>query len=134
MKQNIMKLLLILVIASVVAVDTNAQQINKMYQRKPWEETKLKWLLSDTLSRLNLVPNVKTVQPRQVKDGVYHVPINGVYLGDNGRGDEIYAMQPDNMPCLVPGKRFVSEMPIVGMEKNDKNLPLLQKPEKKPVE
>jgi hypothetical protein len=70
--------------------------------------------------------------PQQTKNGVYQIPINGVYIGENGKGDEIYAMQPDNMPCLVPGKSFASEMPVLGMEKLDKsNLPLLKKGDKK---
>jgi len=125
-------LFLVLVIFSVKTV--NAQYENIM-KRKPWEDAKLKMLLRDSLSKINPVPNYNYSMPQQTKNGVYQIPIKGVYLGDNGRGDEIYAMQPDNMPCLVPGKSFSSNMPVAGSEKLDKNqLPLLQKGEKKPGE
>lgn len=129
-----MKLLALLIMFVGSSAAVNAQSENFL-KRKPWEEAKLKMLLRDTLSKINPAPNYKLVVPQQTKNGVYHIPINGVYIGENGKGDEIYAMQPDNMPCLVPGKSFASGMPVLGMEMLDKsNLPLLKKGDKKPGE
>ncbi|WP_147202554.1 hypothetical protein [Segetibacter aerophilus] len=129
-----MKLLALLIILTGSSAAVNAQSGNFL-KRKPWEEAKLRMLLRDTLSKINPVPNYKSVMPQQIKNGVYQIPITGVYIGENGKGDEIYAMQPDNMPCLVPGKSFASDMPVLGMEKLDKsNLPLLKKGDKKPGE
>lgn len=126
-----MKFFIILIICAVSSAGVNAQA-NSIFKKKPWEETKLKLLLQDTLSKLKAVPNLSYSIPRQTKNGVYHIPITGTYLGENGRGDEIYSMQPDNMPCLVPGKSFASEMPVLGMQKVDKSqLPLLKKGENK---
>lgn len=129
-----MKLLALLIMSVASSSAVNAQSDN-LSKRKPWEEAKLKLLLGDTLSKINPVPNYKYAMPQQTKNGVYQIPLTGVYIGDNGKGDEVYAMQPDNMPCLVPGKRFTSNMPVLGMEMLDKsNLPFLKKGEKKPGE
>jgi len=140
-KKLFMKIFFVLVIIAVTASSLDAQT-NDIFKRKPWNEAKLKWLLRDTLSTLNPtpnsmnnVPNSGYVIPQQTKNGVYKIPIKGVYIGDNGKGDEIYAMQPDNMPCLVPGKSIASNMPIAGFDKTDKSsLPLLEKGDKKPDE
>lgn len=129
-----MKLLILLIVMIGFSAAVNAQS-EDMMKRKPWEEAKLKWLLRDTLSKLNPVPNYKYSIPQQAKNGISQIPISGVYIGDNGKGDGIYAMQPDNMPCLVPGKAFISNMPVAGSESIDKSLlPLLKKGEKKPGE
>lgn len=47
---------------------------------------------------------------------VLKLPLKGFYEGTNGTVGEIYSMQPDNMPCLVPGKSFKSNMPVVKSE------------------
>ncbi len=107
------------------------------------EEAKLKMLLQDRLSKLppgvnstNSVPNTKIMIPQQANYGVYKIPLKGVYTGDNGKGDEIYAMSTDNMPCLVPGKVFSSNMPVAGgkMLNEDKPLLLKKNPEKTPAD
>ncbi|MDQ6815379.1 MAG: hypothetical protein M3040_16715 [Bacteroidota bacterium] len=126
-----MKLLILLVIMVGSGVAVKAQYENLM-KRKPWNEAKLKMLLRDKLSKVNPLSHYKYEVPQQTKDGVSHIPITGAYIGDNGNGDGMYAMQPDNMPCLVPGKGFTSKMPVVGSENIDKSLlPLLQKGDKK---
>ena len=140
-----MKHIFILLILTICTVTANSQT-NDIFKRRRWDEAKLKWLLQDTLSKikpspgfqntipnsLHKAPNALEMMQLQAKNGVYKIPLTGVYVGDNGRGDEIYAMQPDKMPCLVPGKSFASNMPVAGAEKLDKNdLPLLQKGEGK---
>jgi hypothetical protein len=129
-----MKLLALLIMFVAASSAVYAQSDNFLI-RKPWEEAKLKMLLRDSLSKINSVPDYKMVMPQQTKNGVYEISNNGVYIGENGKGDEIYAMQTDHMPCLVPGKSFASNIPVSGMEKLDKsNLPLLRKGDKKPRE
>jgi hypothetical protein len=125
-----MKPLIILVMIVASTASVNAQTLD-IFKRKPWEEAKLKRLLQDTLSKFSIVPNLSYSVPLQTKNGVYKIPLKGVYMGDNGKGDEIYAMEPDRMPCLVPAKSFASNMPVAGVDKTDKELlPLLQKDKK----
>lgn len=128
-----MKTLIFFIMVSI-SFSVKAQDIH-IQKRKPWEEAKLKWLLRDTLNKIGAIPKTMYSTPQQVKNGVYQIPITGKFIGDNGRGDEIYAMQPDNMPCLVPGKSFTSEMPVLGFDQSDKTLlPQLKKGDKKPGE
>lgn len=129
-----MKFLIVVLVAAFSSLTVKAQE-NNIFKKKPWEEYKLKQLLEDTLSRIK--PLIKSVPsrgnvPYENEKGVVRVPLKGLYIGENGKGDEIYAMQPDNMPCLVPGKKFISNMPVAGFDKTDKSLlPLLQKDEEK---
>jgi hypothetical protein len=125
-----MKFLISLVVIVLSSVAANAQ-FDNIFKRKPWENAKLQRLLKDSLSKFGTVPDLMTVAPQQVKNGVYKLPLKGIYLGENGKGDEVYAMTPDNMPCLVPGKGFVSNMPVAGIDKSQKDLlPLLEKDKK----
>lgn len=125
-----MKIFICLSVIILSSVGANAQS-NDLLKRKPWEDVRRKWFLKDSLGKFSTRPDVVTVTPQQVKDGVYKLPLKGIYLGENGKGDEIYAMTPDNMPCLVAGKGFVSNMPVTGFDKGDKDLlPLLKKDEK----
>jgi hypothetical protein len=44
----------------------------------------------------------------------------GAYLRNNGRGQDIYVMELDNMPCLVPDSTFTSNMPRTdGLKKHN---------------
>jgi hypothetical protein len=130
-----MKPLVFLIIIAFSSVSVNAQS-ESLFKRKPMEEAKLKRLLQDPLS--NLPPNSTSINPppaarillaQQTNNGVFKIPLKGVYVGDNGKGDEIYAMSTDNMPCLVPGKEFKWGMPVVGGSILGKNKPLLLKEE-----
>lgn len=40
-------------------------------------------------------------------------------------------MQPDSMPCLVPGRKVDRKMIAAGIEKNDRTLPLLKEQDEK---
>lgn len=109
-----MKLLIFFATAIFSSAVVSAQ-INDMYKRKPWEETKYNLLLKDTLNRLFAVPPaIKNIHGKN-QEGVYKLPLKGLYLGENGNGDRIYAMQSDRMPCLVPDKSFASNMPVASV-------------------
>jgi hypothetical protein len=45
---------------------------------------------------------------------VLKLKLKGEYIGNNGKGADIYAMTPDNMPCLVPDSSFNSRMAVKG--------------------
>jgi len=45
----------------------------------------------------------------------------GTYLGSTGKGD-VYAMAPDNMPCLVP--KSSGNMPVFGNKRKNEMPPL----------
>ncbi|MDB5191113.1 MAG: hypothetical protein JWQ96_676 [Segetibacter sp.] len=53
--------------------------------------------------------------------GVKRLPLSGKYIGNNGMGADIYAMQPDNMPCLVP-KAYKSNMPVAKYRRTPQQL------------
>lgn len=116
-----MKYLMVLIMASCLTTTVKAQN-NNIFKKKPWEEYKLKRLLQDTLNRLYSVPSFKHNSAAPSKKGVLKLPLKGTFMGGNGKGDDIYRMQPDNMSCFVPGKKFVFNMPVSGI---DKNLPSL---------
>lgn len=119
---------MVLIMASCFSTTVKAHN-NNMFKRKPWEEYKLKRLLQDSLNRLHSVPPFKNNSTANDKAGVLKLPLKGTFIEENGKGDEIYRMPPDNMSCLVPGKNFVFNMPVSGI---DKNLPSsLKKDEEK---
>lgn len=99
-----------------------------MFKRKPWEEYKLKRLLQDTLNRLYSVPPFKNSSTAKDKAGVLKLPLKGTFIEENGKGDEIYCMQPDNI-LSCSRKKIGFNMLVSGI---DKNLPsLLNKDEEK---
>lgn len=127
-----MKSFLILITIIFFSISIKAQQ-SDIFKRKPWEEYKLKRALQDTLKPIFPVPAMPKNRAYTGDVGVLKLPLKGRFIGENSNGDEIYAMETDQMPCVVPGKKFKYTMPIAGISKNDKNyLPLLQKGEKKP--
>jgi len=56
------------------------------------------------------------------KDWIVKAELTGKYVGNYGNGGDVYAMQPYNMPCLVSGKTFSSDMPVFGYEKDGKTV------------
>ena len=73
---------------------------------------------------VRLVTGAKTVIVDGIKNpvlvdpgaGVERMPIKkienkGVYRYNNGKGFDVYTMQADNMPCLVPDSTFQSRFP-----------------------
>lgn len=69
----------------------------------------------------------------QNKSMVLQLPLTGTNIGTTKNGDDIYSMQPDNMPCLVPGKSFVSNMPVAGKTNKIPSVALI-KPKEEPAE
>ena len=64
----------------------------------------------------------KKREEKMVKENERSMPIikpklTAKYLGSNGKGADIYAMMPYNMPCLVPDSSFKSKMPIALKDK-----------------
>lgn len=103
----------------------------EMFKRKPWEETKLKNQLHDTLKFI--FPYAAIEKKANVKNlpGVALLDLKGTFTGKNGKGDEIYAMQTDHMPCLVPDKKLAYNMPVAGFNNSYQPslVPLLQNKE-----
>jgi hypothetical protein len=121
-----MKYLLLVPVAFLCCVAVKAQKPD-MYKSKPWEDWKKKNLMSLELKSLgsDTLNGYSNQQQEKKEDpGVLRTPIQRKLLGLNDKGDRIYAMTPDNMPCLVPGKSFKSNMPVAG-NKNRKNPTLL---------
>lgn len=126
-----MKVLFAITILSIACSIKGKAQINDQFRNKLWEEYKNKKLNTDIFrldrkkdSALRLSPEAeKSQKPEQPDVSVITIPIKGKYIGSNGKGDEVFAMEPDNMPCLVPGKTFKAAMPVVGNGKSQ-NLPL----------
>ena len=112
------------------AFEANAQQEN-IYKRKPWEQAKNQTL--NNLKNNNLVPEVTPTNKQEEQDeqGVYKLPLTGKLLGKNEHGDDIYAMTPDNMPCLVP-KKTKQNMPVTGLQNGNKSYksPFKKQPQK----
>lgn len=128
-----MKLLMLSLLAASFTLTVSGQNKN-IFKNKPWVELKQKRLLQDTLNRIYSIPRLdpnnapgKITPPDR---GVMKYELKGRYIGENGKGDEIYGMQPDNMPCIVPGKQMHLNMPVAG-EKNNKDLPMLKKDREK---
>jgi hypothetical protein len=74
---------------------------------------------------LRAAPN--GLQAPEPKMPTLKLETTGKYLGNNGKGADIYAMSPDNMPCLVPDSTFQSRMPVSRL---NSTLKLLDKKEK----
>ena len=89
----------------------NYSGITNLQSAKPWEKAK-----KEIIKNLQNNKSPQVIQMKQFEDqgddGVVKTPVRGKYLGTNEQGDDIYAMTPDNMPCLVPGKQFNSNMPV----------------------
>lgn len=124
-KAAIVKLFFGLLTAMFCAFTVKAQQNNES-KNKPLEEYKEKKMFYDTLKRVTPPMNgsrliIPFLQRKYQNDkSVLKFPLKGNYLGTNDKGDHIYAMYPDNMPCLVPGKSFKSNMPIADNDKRGK--------------
>ena len=59
-------------------------------------------------------PSIPTYKTPPADMSVIKIPLKGEYTRNNGKGANIYSMQPYNMPCLVPDSTFLSKMPIAG--------------------
>ncbi len=117
-----MKVSFILLAALFYTVHAKAQQ-NNIFKNKPWEDFRKKELLTQKLKQMNpIIDNDKYSQPlvtEQNHKGVLKIPLTSTYEGNNGKAADIYAMQPYNMPCIVPDKTFTSNMPIAETGKSE---------------
>lgn len=72
-------------------------------------------ILYDTLPKLKskkpllILPNLKQSQ----KMPTVMLQNNGAYIGKLRHGFNLYQMNLDNMPCLVPDSTFISPMPLI---------------------
>ncbi len=111
-----MKILLLIITA--FCITKGYCQMPDMYKRKPWEDTKLKNLNRNQLqynnqlkgNRITIADSNKTTMP------VLLLELSKKYMGSNGKGADVYAMMPYNMPCIIPDSTFRSNMPVVGFE------------------
>ncbi len=116
-----MKILLLII--AVFTVTACYCQNADIYKRKPWEDPKLKNLYRNRiLPKYQPHPNIhvfrdsnKTTMP------VLRFELSKRYLGSNGKGADVYAMMPYNMPCLMPDSTFKSNMAVINF--NNKVLP-----------
>ena len=87
-------------------------QIEKTYRNKSLTPVSKK--LGFKLSYNNEpVENSKVVLPNEPKNKmpVLELSSTGVFKANNGKGADIYAYSPDNMPVLKPDSTFRSNMP-----------------------
>jgi hypothetical protein len=109
---------LLLLVTLTFSYLTNYSQTENIYNRKPWEEVEKKYKAE---LEKKLLEN-KMIESKQ-KDGsmpVLKPKLTAKYLGSNGKGADIYAMMPYNMPCLVPDSTFKSNMPVMLKDKTQK--------------
>ena len=72
-------------------------------------------ILYDTLPKLKskkpllILPNLKQTQ----KMPTVMLQNNGAYIGKLRQGFNLYRMNLDNMPCLVPDSSYTSKMPLM---------------------
>jgi hypothetical protein len=116
-----MKILLLII--AVFTVTACYCQNADIYKRKPWEDTKLKNLYRNQLQYNNpLKRNSITISDsNKITMPVLRFELSKRYLGSNGKGADVYAMMPYNMPCLTPDSTFKSNMPVMSF--NNKVLP-----------
>lgn len=117
-----MKAYFFLLTALFYVVDAEAQQ-NNIFKNKAVEDFRKKELLTRKLNEMKFESNNKSVQPaeeEQDEKSVLKVPLTATFEGNNEKGGDIFAMQPYNMPCIVPDKTFSSNMPVAEAGKYDK--------------
>jgi hypothetical protein len=98
------------------AISGFSQNINAFTPKK-WEHNNYR-----NFYRENILPREKSGENRLVSD----TPRNSMpvvrknlvpkFLGNNGKGADVYAMLPYNMPCLVPDSSFRSSMPVTNLK------------------
>lgn len=117
-----MKAYFFLLTALFYIFDAKAQQ-NNIFKNKPWEDFRKKELLTRKLNQMKFESNNKPAplpEKEQDEKSVLKVPLTATYEGNNEKGADIFAMQPYNMPCIMPDKTFSSNMPVAETGKWDK--------------
>ncbi len=90
---------LLLLLSFFCITKSFAQDIN-IHKRKPWEDAKNKML-----------------QHKFLYTSVLRIELRRKYLRNNGKGTDVYAMMPYNMPCIVADSTFRSNMPVLKSER-----------------
>ena len=119
-----MKTYFFLLTALFYILDAKAQQKN-IFKNKPWEDFRKKELLTQKLNQMNVESNNNKnksalLVEEQDDKSVLKLPLTATYEGNNGKGADIFAMQSYNMPCIVPDKTFIFNMPVAETGKYDK--------------
>lgn len=110
-----MKILLLII--AVFCISKGYSQKPDIYKRKPWEEMKLKNLFRNQLQFNNKLKDTIILVPGNNTDrSVLQLKLDKSYMGSNGKGADVYAMTPYNMPCIIPDSTFHSNMPVAGFE------------------
>jgi len=84
-------------------------QTNDIYLHRNLEDQKKNQALMDVYKRIY---SNDTLLQKKNQMPVLKLELKETYLGNNGRGSDIYAISPDKMPCLKPDKTFRSAMPV----------------------
>lgn len=120
-----MKFSFILIALIYGSLQANAQQKN-IFKNNPMEGYKRKQALSQLLRNMNPIINNDKLAPNTARiennGWVMKTPLTSTYAGNNGKGGDIYKMQPYHMPCLVPDKTFKFNMPVARYEQAGKNI------------
>ncbi len=112
-----MKILLLIITA--FCVTAGYCQMPDMYKRKPWEDPKFKNLFRNQLQqnyKLNKDTIIVVPYNNKTDRFVLQLKLDKRYMGSNGKGADVYAMMPYNMPCIVPDSTFRSSMPVAGFD------------------
>jgi hypothetical protein len=110
-----MKTLLLLL--SVFCITKSFAQDINIYKRKPWEDAKNKMLQHKLLYNNHLKENKFTISDTIIDRSVLRIELKRKYLGNNGKGADVFAMMPYNMPCIVADSTFRSNMPVMKSER-----------------
>ena len=87
-------------------------QLDNIYQPKSWEYKKDKTAHPRLTYKSNRKSFVNDTTKVREDKSVVRLKLRAEYQGNNGKGADIYAMQPYNMPCLKPDSTFQSRMPV----------------------
>ncbi len=127
-----MKFSFILIAIIWCSLEGKAQQIN-IFKNNSMEDFKRKQMLNKLLRQMHPKINNDSSQiPQRAEDNRWLVktPLTSIYIGNNGKGADIYMMKPYNMPCLVPDKTFTFNMPVAGNKKAEGFVSPFKEPEK----
>ncbi len=107
---------LLLLLSFFCITKSFAQNID-IYKRKPWEDAKNKMLQRKLLYNDRLKYNKLTISDTIIDRSVLRIELKRKYLGNNGKGADVYAMMPYNMLCIVADSTFRSNMPVMKSER-----------------
>jgi hypothetical protein len=115
-----MKYLTIAVCFLFIQYSTKAQVFEGRSKQDPKELAGENVTSNSPQIRMHFTQDTLPVQPRNSMP-VVTFKTRGKYQGSNGAGADIYAMEPDNMPCLVP--KSLPYMPAMRMPLPGKRKP-----------